>query len=91
MHVGFFSGDITRSGGTENVSIMLANRLSADTDYTISFISLFEEHDSPFFPIDAAIRRFSLYPTVTHGIQHYFDTCKRLRNIVMDYHGRCAD
>lgn len=86
MHVGFFSGDITRSGGTENVSIMLANRLSADTDYTISFISLFEEHDSPFFPIDAAIRRFSLYPTVTHGIQHYFDTCKRLRNIVMDYH-----
>lgn len=48
MHVGFFSGDITRSGGTENVSIMLANTLSAGTDYTISFISLFEEHDSPF-------------------------------------------
>lgn len=46
----FFSGDITRSGGTENVSIMLANTLSAGTDYTISFISLFEEHDSPFFP-----------------------------------------
>lgn len=86
MHVGFFSGDITRSGGTENVSIMLANTLSAGTDYTISFISLFEEHDSPFFPIDSNIQRFSLYPTVTHGIQHYFDTCKRLRNIVVKQH-----
>ena len=86
MHVGFFSGDITRSGGTENVSIMLANALSMDTDYTISFISLFEEYDSPFFPINPDIQRFSLYPTVIHGIQHYFDTCKRLRNIVVDQH-----
>ena len=86
MHIGFFSGDITRSGGTENVSIMLANALSTGTDYTISFISLFEEQDGPFFPIDPNIRRFSLYPTVTHGIQHYFDTCRRLRNIVVDQH-----
>ena len=86
MHVGFFSGDITRSGGTENVSIMLACALSASTDYVISFISLYEEHDSPFFPIDSSIQRFSLYPTATHGIQHYFDTCKRLRNIVVNHH-----
>lgn len=85
MHVGFFSGDITRSGGTENVSIMLANTLSAGTHYTISFISLFEEHDSPFFPIDSNIQRFSLY-RLGHGIQHYFDTCKRLWNIVVKQH-----
>lgn len=86
MHIGFFSGDVTRSGGTENVSTMLANELLASTDYAISFISLFEENESPFFPIDPSIRRLSLYPTVTHGIQHYFDTCKRLRNIVADQH-----
>ena len=42
MHIGFFSGDITRSGGTENVSIMIANELLARTDYEISFVSLFE-------------------------------------------------
>lgn len=82
MHIGFFSGDITRSGGTENVSVMIANELAARTDYEISFVSLFEENDSPFFPINARIRRFTVYPTVTHGIQHYFDTCRRLRNVV---------
>lgn len=82
MHIGFFSGDITRSGGTENVSVMIANELASRTDYEISFISLFEENDNPFFPIDGRIRRFTVYPTVTHGIQHYFDTCRRLRNIV---------
>ena len=86
MHIGFFSGDITRSGGTENVSIMIANELLARTDYEISFVSLFEECDSPFFSIDPSIHRFALYPTVTHGMQHYFDTCRRLRNIVDDQH-----
>ena len=40
MHIGFFSGDITRSGGTENVSVMIANELSQKTDCEISFISL---------------------------------------------------
>lgn len=86
MHIGFFSGDITRSGGTENVSVMIANEFSQKTDYEISFISLFEERDTPFFSIDSAIQRFRLYPTATHGIQHYFDTCKRLRNIVVTQH-----
>lgn len=86
MHIGFFSGDITRSGGTENVSVMIANELSQKTDYEISFISLFEERDIPFFSINPAIQRFRLYPTAAHGIQHYFDTCKRLRNIVATKH-----
>ncbi len=86
MHIGFFSGDITRSGGTENVSIMVANELAARTGYEISFISLFEENGKPFFSIDERIRRFTVYPTVTHGIQHYFDTCKRLRNVVEKQH-----
>ena len=69
MHVVFFSGDITRSGGTENVSIMLANRLSADTDYTISFISLFEEHDSPFFPIQPVSDGDAWYPALFRYLQ----------------------
>ena len=86
MHVGFFSGDITRSGGTENVSIMIANELFGKTNYEISFVSLFEERDAPFFPISPGIRRFSLYATPTHGIQHYFDTCNRLRKIVTERH-----
>lgn len=84
----FFSGDITRSGGTENVSIMIANALVADaeTGQDFSFISLFEENPKPFFSVDDRIKRYTLYPTVTHGIQHYLDTVKRLRKLVEQHH-----
>ncbi|KAA8824949.1 glycosyltransferase family 4 protein [Bifidobacterium reuteri] len=82
MRIAFFSGDITRSGGTENVSIMIANELAQDNAYEISFISLFEEKPEPFFAIDRRIRREALYPQVTHGIQHYFDTVARLKRAV---------
>ncbi|OZG66175.1 glycosyltransferase, group 1 family protein [Bifidobacterium hapali] len=88
--IAFFSGDITRSGGTENVSIMLANALAAEgwvnDGNAVSFVSLFEEHDRPFFDIDPRIARYTVYPTVTHGIQHYFDTVKRLRRLVKQHH-----
>ena len=33
----FFSGDITRSGGTERVSIQLANALAEEKIYEICF------------------------------------------------------
>lgn len=86
MNIAFFSGDITRSGGTENVSVMIANALATMGDYHISFISLFEESDKPFFDIDERIDRIALYPVPTHGIQHYFDTCKRLKKAVRAHH-----
>lgn len=86
MHIGFFSGDITRSGGTENVSCMIANALVANDEYEVSFISLFEEREQPFFAIDPRIARYVLYPTVTHGIQHFFSTCNRLKRAVRMHH-----
>ncbi|OZG61332.1 glycosyltransferase family 1 [Bifidobacterium lemurum] len=86
VHIGFFSGDISRSGGTENVGIMIANALADIEDYRISFISLFEESDQPFFAIDRHINRFTIYAEPTHGIQHYFDTCLRLKRIVLEQH-----
>nr|WP_236023529.1 glycosyltransferase family 4 protein [Bifidobacterium miconis] len=52
----------------------------------LSFISLFEENPKPFFPIDPRIARHTIYPTVTHGIQHYFDTVRRLKRIVRQQH-----
>ena len=33
----FFSGDITRSGGTERVSVQLANELAKEKEYEICF------------------------------------------------------
>lgn len=56
----FFSGDITRSGGTERVSVQLANVLRQDGEYDICFISLTEQHKDPFYPIDPEIKRYQL-------------------------------
>lgn len=87
-HIAFFSGDITRSGGTENVSVMIANALAGQGEgnaFAISFVSLFEEAAEPFFAIDPRIARHTVYPTVTHGIHHYCDTVRRLRGLVRDH------
>lgn len=83
--IAFFSGDITRSGGTENVSIMIANALCSRNDgNNIVCISLFEESTEPFFTIDSRIMRCTVYPMPTHGVQHYFDTVRRLKRIVQE-------
>ena len=42
MKVCFFSGDITRSGGTERVSTVIANELVKDAQFNICFLSLWE-------------------------------------------------
>ena len=85
MHIGFSPATSPDQVARKRVHHD-CQRALARTDYEISFVSLFEECDSPFFSIDPSIHRFALYPTVTHGMQHYFDTCRRLRNIVDDQH-----
>ena len=44
----FFSGDITRSGGTERVSVQLANELAKEKEYEILFFKLVEQADKLF-------------------------------------------
>lgn len=56
----FFSGDITRGGGTENVAILIANALARQKKYEIIFLSLVEQREAPFFPICSGIRRYHL-------------------------------
>lgn len=56
----FFSGDITRSGGTERVAIQLANTLQEDNTYDICFISLTEQQKNTFYPLHPEIRRYRL-------------------------------
>ena len=45
----FFSGDITRSGGTERVAAMIANGLQQTGRYEIVFLSLVEKNKDTFF------------------------------------------
>ncbi len=56
----FFSGDITRSGGTERVATMIANALAAQKKYRILILSLTEQEDSLFFPLNDGIEHYAL-------------------------------
>lgn len=56
----FFSGDITRCGGTEKVSIMIANMLKRQGRYRIIFLSLTESSREPFFALEDGIERYRL-------------------------------
>ena len=56
----FFSGDITRNGGTERVSAMIANALAKQGFYEILFLSLTEQAKKPFFPLEKNIRHYAL-------------------------------
>lgn len=80
----FFSGDITRCGGTERVSADLANRLFADGTYQVCFLSLTEAQPSPFFTISEGISRFSLSPHwVTPG-PGYLPLIPKLRRFLKE-------
>lgn len=56
----FFSGDITRSGGIEKVSAIIANEFAASEKYEVCFLSLCEQAPEPFFAIDHSIKRYTL-------------------------------
>lgn len=56
----FFSGDITRSGGTERVASMIANRLAEQEGFQIFFLSLVEQRKEPFFSLSDQVPRYVL-------------------------------
>ena len=82
INVCFFSGDITRSGGTERVSTVIANELQKDKELSISFLSLWENHSELFYDIDKSIKRDVLYEKETTGIHHFFGYIRRIRRFI---------
>ena len=63
----FFSGDITRSGGTERVGSVIANRLAKNEEYNICFLSLWEKHQKSFYDIEKNIKRYKLFENEVSG------------------------
>lgn len=57
----FFSGDITRSGGTERVGSVIANALTKRGEFDVCFLSLWEKNSDTFFPLDKKIKRYVLF------------------------------
>lgn len=56
----FFSGDITRSGGTERVASQIANQLAKEDTYEICFLSLVEQEMQPFYQLESSLARYQL-------------------------------
>lgn len=53
----FFSGDITRCGGTERAASLIANGLAGTGTYQVMVLSLVEQNAAPFFPLLPSIER----------------------------------
>lgn len=55
--IAFFSGDITRGGGTERVGTLIANQLAKKAEYQVFFLSLTHQNERPVFEIDKSISK----------------------------------
>lgn len=81
----FYSGDITNSGGTERVAIIIANELNKLPEYNVSVLSLVEKKQEPFFELDPEIERYTVYDHVVRGITHIGGIINRTRKIVKEH------
>lgn len=80
----FFSGDITRSGGTERVSTMIANALAVQMKYRILFLSLTEQKNSLFFPLNNGIEHYALGKKWISPGPGYLKIVPKLRRFLKD-------
>lgn len=78
----FYSGDITNSGGTERVAIIIANELNKLKEYNVSVLSLVEKEKEPFFALDKSIPRYIIYDHVVRGITHIGGIINRTRKVI---------
>ncbi|MBX9475466.1 glycosyltransferase family 4 protein [Yersinia enterocolitica] len=80
--IAFFGGDISNTGGTERVSIALANYLVKE-GYQVVIISL-SGNTPPKFPVDESIELVSLFDKKRSFSRAYFTVVFRLRRILID-------
>lgn len=80
----FFSGDITRSGGTERVASQIANALQKDGKYEICFLSLTEQREEPFYPVNSNVSRYHLGERWINPGPGYIPLIGKLRKFLKD-------
>ena len=80
----FFSGDITRSGGTERVAVQLANALQEDNTYDICVMSLTEQQEKPFYSLNPNIQRYKLGEKWINPGPGYIPLIGRLRKFLKE-------
>jgi glycosyltransferase involved in cell wall biosynthesis len=77
----FFIHNLSSHGGTERISISLANALSALEDFNVFMLSQ-ESFDSAFFPLDATIKTASLSISNADIRSNYFKAVSRERKFL---------
>ncbi|HEN3281111.1 TPA: glycosyltransferase family 4 protein [Yersinia enterocolitica] len=80
--IAFFGGDISHTGGTERVSLALANYL-VKQGYQVVIISL-SGNKPPKFPVDESIKLVSLFDEKRRFSLAYFSVIFRLRRILIN-------
>lgn len=76
----FFSGDITKSGGTEKVACQIANMLYGR--YDVRIVSLTEENTEMFYELDRKIEHFALFKSNPDGIKQFRGIVTRLGRFI---------
>ncbi|WP_455659333.1 glycosyltransferase family 4 protein [Phocaeicola faecalis] len=56
----FFEGDMSRGGGTERLTSITANKLAQNANYTIVVLSLLNEKNGVYFPLDENVNHYVL-------------------------------
>ncbi|EMF0716000.1 glycosyltransferase family 4 protein [Citrobacter freundii] len=78
----FFVGDISRSGGTERVTSIIANYLSTHS-FEVSILSL-QSGSFSFFPLENEIRIDSLFDSEGRGVDRFPETVMKLRKYIQN-------
>lgn len=82
----FFSGDITRGGGTESVAVLIANGLAGQGKYEVIFLSLVEQQEAPSFFISPEIQRYYLGEKWIQPGPGYLAVLPKLKRFLLEQH-----
>lgn len=78
----FLVGDLNNSGGTERVTSMIASKLSEDSCFNVSVLSLFGG-DKPYFDLSKDVYTESVFLKKTSMIRNFFKTIIKIRQFVV--------
>lgn len=79
----FLIGNLSNSGGTERVTSLIANALSAQ-GYAISILSLTDGR-APFFELQPAVQTYCLYSKKISFKKHFLSTTWKIRQFVRQH------
>lgn len=82
----FLSGDMSRTGGTERVTAMIANELSKKPHYKVHILSVTNEQMSSFFELEKTVYHDSVLRQPTVNLKKdYFKVVSGIRRYIKKY------